>query len=235
MNDLSDIKFYSTAPHPCSYLDDQEATSVFMDKDQAVDSELLTLLSQIGFRRSGSYIYRPNCQTCQKCIAVRIPVDQFSSTRSMRRVARRNRDLTAEWITSIDNDECFGLYSRYIEMRHSDGDMYPATRDQYRSFLIDGLSTARYVGFRLEGKLVAIAVMDQLEDGFSAVYTFFCPEMPELSLGRYAILWQIEHCRSVKLPFLYLGYWIKDCEKMSYKTQFRPVELFVRDRWVQVL
>ncbi|MBV1959917.1 MAG: arginyltransferase [Pseudomonadales bacterium] len=234
MNDLSDIKFYSTVPHPCSYLDEQEATTVFMDTDQVVDSALLTLLSQIGFRRSGSYIYRPNCQNCQACIAVRIPVGSFESTRSMRRVKKRNSDMEVKWLASIDDDECFELYRRYIEIRHRDGDMYPPTREQYRQFLIDGVSTAKYVGFRLDGKLVAIAVMDQLEDGFSAVYTFFCPDLSERSLGRYAILWQIEYCQSLDRPFLYLGYWIKSCGKMSYKTQFRPLELYIENQWVPI-
>lgn len=231
MTEQSEIKFYSTLPHPCSYLEERQAVTIFMDPDQTLDRSQATILSRHGFRRSGSHIYRPNCPTCQACIPVRIPVEMFIPKRSFRRVIKRNSDLEVNWVETIDNDESFELYAHYINTRHSDGDMYPATRQQYQQFLVEGLSNTKYVSFRVNDKLVAVAVMDQLDDGFSAVYTFFKPEMAERSLGRLAILWQIEHCKQANLPYLYLGYWIKNCDKMNYKTQFRPLELYIEDRW----
>ena len=234
MTEQSEIKFYSTLPHPCSYLDDLQAVTIFMDPEHQLDRTQATMLSEHGFRRSGSHIYRPNCLTCQACIPVRVPVQAFTPKRSFRRAIKRNEDLEIAWVDTIDNDESFKLYARYIEIRHSDGDMYPATREQYQGFLVDGLSITKYVTFRLRGELIAVAVMDWLNDGFSAVYTFFEPEMSDRSLGRLAILWQIECCRQNKLPYLYLGYWIKNCDKMSYKTQFRPLELYVDNRWIRL-
>ncbi len=234
MNDCSEIKFYSTLPHPCSYIDDMPAVTIFMDPEEKINRAQTTILSELGFRRSGTHIYRPSCPTCQACIPVRLPVHKFKAKKSARRTLKRNSDVSTEWIESIDNDECFELYQRYINERHSDGDMFPATRDQYQKFLVNGLEVTKYVAFRVDGKLIAIAVMDQLDDGYSAVYTFFSPNLSERSLGRYAILWQIEMCTKAKLPYLYLGYWIRDCDKMSYKTQYRPVEMYTNNRWIHV-
>jgi len=205
-----------------------------MDPKAQVDRAQATMLSELGFRRSGTHIYRPNCLACKACTSVRVSAQTFKPKRSYRRIINKNADLTVEFVESIDNEECYALYSGYIAQRHSDGDMYPATREQYEQFLVDGLEITQYVTFRLDGELVAVAVMDQLEDGYSAVYTFFHPGMGERSLGRNAILWQIEHCRNQDLPYIYLGYWIKDCEKMSYKTQFRPLELYIDNRWLRL-
>ena len=130
------------------------------------------------------------------------------------------------------SEEYFDLYQRYIEQRHADGDMYPPSRDQFATFLVRDLPFSRFYEFRLEGRLVAVAVTDLLPNGLSAVYTFYEPAEERRSLGRYAILWQIAEAQRLGLEAVYLGYWIKNCKKMSYKTQYRPIELLINQRWV---
>ena len=228
---LRDLKVYTTYPHTCSYLKDQEATTLFIDPRQEMDQLLYSRLSQMGFRRSGDHIYRPHCGRCNACIPARIPVHSFAPNRAQRRTWRRNADLRVELSAHIGDEAAYNLYYRYIEQRHADGDMYPPDRDQYMSFLNDAWDCTRYYRFFAEERLLGIAVVDVLTDGLSAIYTFFEPEEERRSLGSYAILWQIEQARRMGLNYLYLGYWIRNCNKMSYKTAYRPLELYIDSDW----
>ena len=232
---MRDLKVYTTYPHSCSYLEDQEATTLFVDPRQRVDKQLYSNLSLLGFRRSGNHIYRPHCTYCDACIPARIPVAQFAPKRGQRRTWNRNSDLMAQRTDDIRDDAAFNLYRRYIELRHADGDMYPPDREQYESFLNNAWDCTHYYRFYDKGTLVALAVVDELIDGLSAIYTFFEPDAHKRSLGVYAILWQIEAARDMGLDYLYLGYWIRDCQKMSYKSDYRPLELYVKSRWTTLL
>ena len=230
---LRDLKVYTTYPHSCSYLQDQEATTLFVDPRQEVDQTLYSNLSVLGFRRSGSHIYRPHCTACNACIPARIPVKDFQPNRAQRRIMKRNRDLAVERTGDIRDDTAYGLYQRYINLRHADGDMYPPDRDQYESFLNDAWDCTHYYRFYDHQSLVAVAVVDVMLDGLSAIYTFFDPDLDKRRLGAYAILWQIEQARQMGLDHLYLGYWIKDCQKMAYKSGYKPLELYRGGRWAR--
>ena len=109
--------------------------------------------------------------------------------------------------------------------------MFPPSREQYVSFIQASTQSTRFHGFYLQGTLIAVCILDELDHGLSAMYTFFEPDLPKRSLGNYVILWQIEKALRLNLPFLYLGYWIKDCGKMNYKAEYRPLELLVANRW----
>ncbi len=232
---LRDLKVYTTYPHSCSYLQEQEATTLFVDPRQEVDQTLYSNLSVLGFRRSGNHLYRPHCSNCDACIPARIPVQDFAPNRGQRRALRRNADLEVEVTGDIRDQSAFDLYRRYIECRHADGDMYPPDREQYQSFLDNAWECTRYYRFYDAGKLIAIAVVDELLDGLSAIYTFFEQGEEKRSLGSYAILWQVEKARQMGLDYVYLGYWIRDCRKMAYKTDYRPLELYVNSRWTTLL
>jgi arginine-tRNA-protein transferase len=232
---LRDLKVYTTYPHSCSYLQDQEATTLFVDPRQEVDQALYSNLSVLGFRRSGNHLYRPHCGSCDACIPARIPVRDFSPNRTQRRALRRNDDLEVELTGDIRDQSAFDLYRRYIEARHADGDMYPPDREQYQSFLDNAWECTRYYRFYDGGRLIAIAVVDELLDGLSAIYTFFDPDLDVRSLGRYAILWQVQRAREQELDYLYLGYWIRGCRKMAYKSEYRPLEIYVNGRWSSLL
>lgn len=228
---LRDLKVYTTYPHRCSYLEGEEATTLFIDPRQPVDQTLYSNLSILGFRRSGNHIYRPHCNHCNACIPARVPVEDFRPNRSQRRCARRNEDLKVSVRDCISNDESYALYDRYIRARHADGDMYPPDRDQFESFLNNPWGCTEYLEFRDGDTLVAVAVVDRMLDGLSAIYTFYDPDAENRGLGRYAILWQIEHCRQQGLPYVYLGYWIRNCRKMAYKADYQPLEALINNQW----
>lgn len=234
MTELARLKFYATQPHPCSYLPDEQATTLFLDPSQPMDAGVYAELSELGFRRSGDHLYRPHCQRCTACVPARIPTDRFTPNRQQRRIFKRNQDLTVTKARPSFKEEYYELYARYIELRHSDGDMYPPNREQFTTFLVRELSFSHFYEFRLNGRLLAVAVTDVLPNGLSAVYTFYDPDEEQRSLGRYAILWQITECARQHLEAVYLGYWIKNCRKMNYKTQYRPIELFINQRWVSL-
>jgi arginyl-tRNA--protein-N-Asp/Glu arginylyltransferase len=234
MTDLSTLKLFATQPHPCSYLDNQEATTLFVDPEARVDRELYTQLSQLGFRRSGAHLYRPQCLRCQACISCRIPVNLFKPNRNQRRCWQKNQDLSLHLVNSIKTREHYNLYARYIEARHQNGDMFPPSEEQYNAFLTSEWNLTHYIEFRQQERLIGIAVCDHLNDGLSAVYTFYDPAEEHRSLGKFAILAQIEKAKSLGLEYLYLGYWIKECEKMNYKIQYRPAELLINRRWMRL-
>jgi arginyl-tRNA--protein-N-Asp/Glu arginylyltransferase len=228
---LRDIKVYTTYPHTCSYLEDQEATTLFVDPRQPVDKALYSKLSLLGFRRSGDHIYRPHCANCKACIPARIPVCEFKSSRGQRRIWQRNQDLRIVSTDAINDEEAFDLYRRYISVRHTDGDMYPPEREQFEAFLSNVWDCTRYFRFYDKTKLIAVAVVDALEDGLSAIYTFFDPLETKRSLGVYAILWEVEKTLELGLGYLYLGYWIQNCQKMAYKSNYSPLQVYVKNQW----
>jgi len=232
MTELARLKFYATQPHSCSYLPEEQATTLFLDPSQPMDVQVYADLSDMGFRRSGDHLYRPHCQNCSACVPARIPVDLFVPNRQQKRIFKRNADLEVRSTKPHFTEEYFDLYQRYIEQRHADGDMFPPSRDQFSTFLVRDLKFCRFFEFRLEKRLLAVAVTDMLPNGLSAVYTFYEPDEERRSLGRYAILWQIAEAARLRLHAVYLGYWIKNCQKMNYKTQYRPIELLTNQRWV---
>ena len=185
-------------------------------------------LTDLGFRRSGEHIYRPWCEGCSECKSVRVPLNHFKVSKSQKRVLKRNQDLEVSFEMPSSSDEVYHLYADYINQRHSDGDMYPPSLEQFESFLCQGpaASNTRFICFRLEQKLLAVAVVDMLPKGLSAIYTFFDPAFDVRSLGRLAVLWQIRWAQSQAMDFVYLGYWIKACQKMAYKAEYRPLQVF---------
>ncbi|WP_150123567.1 arginyltransferase [Halotalea alkalilenta] len=227
------LRFFLTVPHPCSYLPGQEATTLFLDPNTPVDLATYSALTQLGFRRSGQHLYRPHCAHCRACVSVRIPVQRFTPDRSQRRIIKRNQDLSIREVPARYSESYYALYAAYIDARHADGDMYPPTREQFRSFLTSQSHFARMVEFRLDSELLAVAVVDRLPDGLSAIYTFYSPD-PSLgarSLGSYAILWQIRRALERRLPYVYLGYWIEQSAKMRYKQRYRPLEYLQGQQW----
>ncbi|MFC0268311.1 arginyltransferase [Kushneria aurantia] len=230
---LQQLRFFLTRPHDCSYLAEHEATTLFLDPEVAIDDSLYASLTLLGFRRSGAHLYRPHCRACSACQSVRIPVDAFRADRTQRRIELRNRDLSVTERPAHFEAEHYALFERYIRERHADGDMYPASEAQYRAFLINDSGFSQLVEFRHEGQLLAVAAVDRLPHGLSAIYTFFDPDSryKGRSLGSYAILWQIARARELGLPHLYLGYWIRDSRKMAYKTRFQPLEHLDQHRW----
>ena len=195
-------------------------------------AELYERLSKAGFRRSHGLAYRPACPGCNACVPVRVAAKDFDFTRSFRRVMKTNADLTVDNVEAIATVEQYRLFSTYQRARHNGGEMSDMTFADYRAMVEDTPVASRTVEFRNdEGALVGVMLMDRMEDSLSAVYSFFDGSQTRRSLGTLMILWMIENARATGLPYVYLGYWIKDSEKMAYKARFRPLEVLDHDGW----
>jgi arginine-tRNA-protein transferase len=227
-------QFCDMSPHPCSYLPGRQSISRIAIPPQLIDTGLYGELVRRGFRRSGDFTYRPACKDCHACIPVRVPVVRFAPDRSQRRCLKANQALTAYERPLGFYEEHYLLYQRYQAERHPGGGMDGDDRKQYAQFLLRGQVDSRLAEFRDADRLRMVSLIDMLDDGLSSVYTFFDPDLPAAGLGTYNILWQIQQCLTNELPYLYLGYFIRECRKMSYKARFRPIEGFVDERWQEL-
>ena len=225
------LDFYLTPEHECNYLKEQSAQTLFADPAVQIGTELYSELISYGFRRSGTDVYRPHCPSCNACIPIRIPVADFTRSRSQRRIWQKNKDIEVSHIENEYRDEHFQLYRRYMESRHKGGGMDTPDPEKYSSFLINPYIAGQFYEFRLHDRLLGVAAVDVLTNALSAVYTYFEPEETHRSLGVFAILWQIEQAKASGFPHLYLGYWIKECQKMAYKDKYRPFEIFRDGQW----
>ena len=230
MNLLGTMPFFLSVEHPCSYLPGRAARNLVADP-KSLSPAVYSQLAGHGFRRSGNFAYRPYCERCNECRPLRVPVRDFSPRRSDMRNLKRNVDLTFEPCRPGLTEERFALYRRYLRARHPDGGMDNAAAGDFEDFLTSHWCHTRFYEFRSDERLLGVAVTDELSDAFSAIYTFFDPDESRRGLGTWAILRQIEATRRAGRRWLYLGYWIEGCQKMSYKNRFRPYEVYRQGGW----
>ncbi|MGZ5620172.1 MAG: arginyltransferase [Methylobacter sp.] len=228
---MASIPLLITAPHPCSYLEGEQAQTAFISPSFTLNTAVYSHLIAHGFRRSGDDVYRPQCARCSQCVPVRLPVTQFKPNRSQKRCLHKNRQTTAIIKPAAFEQVHYDLYLRYQNQRHADGSMANSSPDEYIKFLSSSWCNTQFVEFFCDGELAAVAIVDRLYNALSAVYTFFDPKFSNNSLGVYAVLWQIQHAQKLGLEWLYLGFWIADCQKMNYKDQYQPLQGFIDQQW----
>ncbi len=225
------LNLYLTTEHECGYLPDRLATNLVPDPCVQMSIQLYSQLIELGYRRSGSHTYRPHCRNCQECIPCRIPVNEFCPNRSQRRCLHTNNVCSTQLMAADYSDEHFELYQRYINARHACGNMANPLPQDYKNFLYSDWSETFFLELRENNQLLAVAVCDLVDSGLSAVYSFYDPDALNRSLGTLCVLKMIEQAKLMGLEYLYLGYLIRDSNKMRYKQCFRPLEIFIDNQW----
>ncbi len=236
---LHKLQFYVTTPYKCGYLPQKLAQSLIASPQHLIDANIYNGLITQGFRRSGKFAYRPHCENCRACIAVRLVLSEFAPTRSQKRAYRQHSDLTAQILPLHFNQQHYALYESYQSLRHNDettSDNSTTAKDeaeQYRQFLCQSNVESLMIEFKdANNQVKIVSVVDIVNDGVSAVYTFYNALEPKASYGTYSIMWLAEWTKSLNLPYLYLGYWIKDSQKMAYKQQFKPQQKLIDGEWL---
>jgi leucyl-tRNA---protein transferase len=231
------LRFYMTAIAPCPYLPGRTERKVFANLPFSDGAHVNDELTHAGFRRSQNIAYRPACDACDACLSVRLPVADFRFSRSQRKVLHRNADLRRTLVEAEATTEQFGLLRRYLTARHPGGGMSDMGWGDYVAMVEDTAVRTHLVEYRLPptesgaGALVGVTLTDLLSDGLSLVYSFFDPELERRSLGRFAILDHLRQAASVRLAYVYLGYWVQASPKMAYKGEFRPMEVLRPTGW----
>lgn len=231
---MKSIPLHIGYEHECDYLPGNLARMAYVSPRVPLGKSLYTQLVAHGFRRSGDLVYRPYCEACSACLPARIPVDRFRPNRVQRRVQRMNADLRVVGKPPDFDETHYRLYRRYLESRHPDGSMAESSPAEYLQFVGSRWGDVGFYEFLSGKELLAVAVIDHLDNGLSAVYTYYDPDAMHRSLGTFAVLWQIEEARRRGLPWVYLGFWISACRKMAYKGAFRPLQALVGSNWVTV-
>jgi arginine-tRNA-protein transferase len=228
------LQFYLSGPLPCPYLPGRVERKLFtrLSGEEATDTEINSTLTRAGFRRSHDIVYRPACNECNACLPVRIPVQAFKPSRSLKRIAATNRDLTLQITGTEIDDEIYTLFTAYQSVRHPDSDMARMSLDDFTHMLREGEAATHIYKLRKpDGTLAGAIITDHVSDGLSAVYSFFAPEMPRRSLGIQLIMTLVEEARRRNLSYVYLGYWIAGSRKMAYKARFRPLQGLGAQGW----
>ena len=236
---LQKLQFYVTTGYSCGYLPNKLAQSLIASPQHLMNADIYSSLIQQGFRRSGKFAYRPHCENCRECVAVRIVLQEFTASRSQKRAYKQHQNLITTILPIAFHAEHYALYAAYQKARHANDELNQDEKpdqddaEQYRNFLCQTNVESVLIEFRENDQLKMVSVIDIVYDGISAVYTFYETSDAKTSFGTYNVLWQIEWAKTLNFPYLYLGYWIKNSQKMAYKQSFKPLQKLIDGEWLK--
>lgn len=225
------LRYYLSTPAPCPYIEGEEERKVFVHLPPHEAISINDQLSSIGFRRSQNIAYRPACLKCNACQSIRIPVKDFTFSRSDRKILTKNADLSKKLVESIATEEQYDLLKAYLATRHPDGGMLEMSFSDMQAMIEDTLVRSHLIEYRKDEVLIATVLIDALGDGLSMVYSFYTPDMESRSLGHFMILDHIQQAKLAGYAYVYLGYFVKDSPKMAYKARYLPHELLGETGW----
>ncbi len=230
---LLDLNFYKTPKTKCPYLPQKKEELIFTHLNSLHPDLTHDLMAKSGFRRSHGILYKPNCENCSECIPIRINAKKFVLSKNFKRIINKNNDLNSSEVDLLGTPEHFDLFNKYQRKRHSSGNMSLMLFEDYKSMIEDSPVDTVLFEYRKKNnnQLYAVALTDKLLDGYSMVYTFFDPDEKRRSLGTYLVIDHINKTNKNSFSYLYLGYFIKDCEKMAYKKKFKPSEFLENKEW----
>ncbi|MFB0980848.1 MAG: arginyltransferase [Alteromonadaceae bacterium] len=228
-----DFQLGITQSFPCNYLPNQQERLLVATDERLQNGEHYGWLMSQGFRRSGDQIYRPHCELCSACKSLRVLVKEFCLSKSQKRNTKKNNQFTIK-ISKEKKESYYSLYEQYINTLHKDGSMYPATVEQYKSFIRCNVTKQLYLEIWHDNELISVAVTDVLKDALSAVYTFYHPDYSRHGLGVFSILNQLSLAKAMEKKYIYLGYQIDDCKKMNYKNRYYPYQVLIDNSWQTV-
>jgi len=230
------MRITKTKPYQCSYLKNEMAKVEIAQLPKVLSQKKFSHLIASGYRRSGNYTYRPICENCSKCLPIRIPAQTFLPNKTQKKTYRNlTCALTAEISPLEYSEAAFLLFKNYQQTRHPETFKTLNAREVFESLLLRSCTTSKLIKYYdTAERLRLVSVIDLLTDGISSVYTFYDTKELKHSFGTYAILWQIEECKRHSKDYLYLGYLIKEFNRMRYKTNFKPYEIFVDDGWKKI-
>jgi arginine-tRNA-protein transferase len=231
-------RFFVTAPAPCPYVPGRTERKVFAELKGGSAMEMSEALGRIGFRRSQNVVYRPSCDFCQACVSMRVMAPMFAPTASQKKLLRRHADLEVSACEPWATAEQWALLRRYLAVRHPQGGMAAMDAHDYADMVEQTPVDTVVVEYRepssdgQPGRLVGCCLTDKQSDGLSMIYSFYEPDsVTRRGLGSFIILDHIIRAGDAGMPYVYLGYWIDDCDRMSYKKSYQPAEALIAGIW----
>ena len=225
------LNFHNALPRPCPYIPGKKEHLLFTDLTKFVSKKTLEKLISEGFRRSENIFYKPNCKNCNSCMSTRIPLSNFLFSKNFKRILRKNDDLEFKIVKPKSNRMYYKLFKNYLKFRHSKGDMTDMSYLDFRTMLEISPVNTKILHLYKNNKFFGAMLYDVYEKSYSANYSFYNPIFKKRSLGTFLILKLIEEAKKEKIKYLYLGYYIKECKKMSYKINFKPIEILKNKKW----
>jgi len=208
----------------CSYLADKTQSTHYKIIDDCSKYESQELIER-GFRRFGKMYFRPICSTCEACESIKIDVDNYTFSKSAKRVLKKAKHIETYMQKPTLTQEHLDLFEKYHRyMHHKKAWDYNHTSPEhyYQSF-VDGAHDFGYeVLYFFQERLIGVDLIDILEDGISSIYFYYDPEFSSYSLGKLSLYQQITFAKNNNKKWIYLGYYVQECPSLAYKAEYKP-------------